>query len=32
LIEKAVAWRVAHFGAADPRTGDAERLLKLSKP
>ncbi len=32
LLEKAVAWRQAHFGAADPRTGDAERVLKLSKP
>ena len=32
LIEKAVRWRAAHFGAADPRTADAERVLKLSKP
>ena len=32
LIEKAVAWRATHFGAADPRTADAERVLKRSKP
>ncbi len=32
LLQKALAWRKAHFGAADPRTVDVTRLLSTTKP